>query len=1102
MKTSFFIILFLNFGLYILSAQDLPKITPPSPEAASFAKFSETPVSLYTGLPNINVPFSSINIDGLEIPVGISYHARGIKVEEIASRVGIGWTLEAGGAITRQTQGSADELPYYGYLNLDTYSNIFTNSNYRALATSNITNNPDYDLLPDMFHIQAPGLSGKFLINQITGLPLLKSFNDMKIHPVMEGDLIGGFIITNDEGFKYYFGKSQDNLRFARDLDLITHAYSYSSANGLNINSSSDIFPVYTSWKLMDIVSPQGKSVTFSYNFEEPIFHRRSYDKLDRNINLAVSYFSRVKSTQYQLAEINAENTKVEFLSSTAARLDLQDAFQLAKVNIYRTGVLKKSFDLNYNYSTCIDDTNQLAWLETDATAKKRLRLISVTEKGSNGSSLPSYEFQYNSQPLPNRFSNSQDYWGYYNGANNGRYLTFFNYGTFNINRSVDTIASQRGMLEKIIYPTGGSTKFIYEHNKARPTGTIADLYFPNPNPISTQNKSVGLSQIEHLFHYNGTVYSKPFTIGTGVTGNVSSNVSFTTSLGCSSTEYTSGCKFRVFVRKGKIFSYELFIGQKNFNLSPGDYDLVVVPQEIHDPYNMADAFMVSLNWVEQTQADSNQVIYTSGKRIKRIETYDGNNELKNFREYAYVNSQQQSTGALLGLPSFYSIKTTNGPSGSVILEPNGSVPGSPLSTAQGNTIGYGLVTEYYGDKINNVGKTEHSFSLTQDNGNYMSYPYHIPNDNEWLRGHSLGIKYYRKNQNNSYTLIKTIENEYKYADVVLQSSAISEGIMFMDEAPHNKLLSSNLNDPVDLFNISPTRFKFPLYIAYLSDPQNAFSQIMYKAYYITGGTGNIVSTVETSYDGPTPLVNTTLYGYNYSKHYKTSSITSFTSDESPLIKKIIYPTDLLTRTTPEDMLILRNRIVPIEIYEYKDINKDNIGQLTEQLSVLRNTYAVNIPGFPSGKVGLSLVSKGKKTAELEPLIQYHRYDIKGNPLEVSQINGPTTVYLWGYSKQFPIAKIENATYAEVAAALNISVTALDNYSENQLTEINLLRSNLNLAKAMITTYTYVPLIGVTSVTDPKDDKITYHYDVFNRLQYVKDKEGNLLSENKYNYAN
>jgi YD repeat-containing protein len=52
----------------------------------------------------------------------------------------------------------------------------------------------------------------------------------------------------------------------------------------------------------------------------------------------------------------------------------------------------------------------------------------------------------------------------------------------------------------------------------------------------------------------------------------------------------------------------------------------------------------------------------------------------------------------------------------------------------------------------------------------------------------------------------------------------------------------------------------------------------------------------------------------------------------------------------------------------------------------------------------------------------------------------------------------------------------------------------------MITTCTYKPLVGITSLTDPRGDIITYTYDDFGRLEFVKDKDNKVLSESQYNY--
>ena len=105
-------LLLLTFSIAIVGnaqSQHEIKITPPAWEAASIFKFQEVPVSTYTGLANTTVPLYTINLKRMSIPINVSYHARGVKVDEIASRVGTGWALNYGGMVSRQIRGNADD---------------------------------------------------------------------------------------------------------------------------------------------------------------------------------------------------------------------------------------------------------------------------------------------------------------------------------------------------------------------------------------------------------------------------------------------------------------------------------------------------------------------------------------------------------------------------------------------------------------------------------------------------------------------------------------------------------------------------------------------------------------------------------------------------------------------------------------------------------------------------------------------------------------------------------------------------------------------------------------------------------------------------------
>jgi len=90
--------------------KQINEVIPPTPEAAALGQYLDTPIDYVTGTPSITVPIHTVEEGSLSATVGVSYHASGIKASQLASRVGLGFTLVAGGMVTRQVQGLPDDV--------------------------------------------------------------------------------------------------------------------------------------------------------------------------------------------------------------------------------------------------------------------------------------------------------------------------------------------------------------------------------------------------------------------------------------------------------------------------------------------------------------------------------------------------------------------------------------------------------------------------------------------------------------------------------------------------------------------------------------------------------------------------------------------------------------------------------------------------------------------------------------------------------------------------------------------------------------------------------------------------------------------------------
>jgi YD repeat-containing protein len=105
------------------------------------------------------------------------------------------------------------------------------------------------------------------------------------------------------------------------------------------------------------------------------------------------------------------------------------------------------------------------------------------------------------------------------------------------------------------------------------------------------------------------------------------------------------------------------------------------------------------------------------------------------------------------------------------------------------------------------------------------------------------------------------------------------------------------------------------------------------------------------------------------------------------------------------------------------------------------------------------------------------------------------------------VAEIVNSTHANALKTLNAFESDITQSNKGTLSTDTSIRQMMNklriaLPHTQITSYTYKKLVGISSITDPRGQTVYYHYDDFNRLEFVKDDSGNILTNNQYNYKN
>lgn len=1021
--------------------------SPTTPEVSALGKFIETPVGFFTGVPNISIPITEISSGDVSIPIFLKYHAGGVKVEEAASWVGTSWNLSAGGSVTRVMRGSPDDGSG-GFINTnqsvsdfldipDTPQNAYLLTD---LMQQSLEGNIDYE--NDIYHYSFGDFSGAFFMNE-DGLVIPMPHTDIKIVPVKDSyNIIVGWKITAPNGTIAFFGKSKNLNRTGYE-----QVKSSLALNGGRNRTEGYI----TEWKLMDYEDANGSSIELFYDQIHNSTCSRSGQQRYVNVNgvsenlsngLKPIVYYQTQINSGKLSKIRTSEKEIKFVRSTAERLDMPGDYYLEAIEIIdlKSSLQFKKFSLEYQYRQSVSSGFTIPCSGVDRSY--RLFLDSVQEF-SGTESLPPYQFFYNNISLPDKFSFSQDFWGYFNGKGNESLIPTVNVRGNVIpgaDRFTDENYMKAGNLERIIYPTGGSTNFYYEAN------TTSALSFAN---LLGERRQITLATSSNYDLDENSVHqiSEFFSVTSDLMAN---QVFIEVDFPCDVTTRSCEIQFRITDNNG----FSITITQDtNLYLPSGNYELIGTVSD--DDFGNPPEFSVRIYGEELVESTGN--IKVGGLRLKKIENItNGNISTEKIFLYNEFNNPQNSSGSFVGSPPIFveldALFRTDGTTASADIITSSSF--LPFTTTKGSYIGYQQVTELFGNITNNNGKKEYNFSFgANDDSGSMEFPYSPDVNLEWLRGNLLEERIFSGGGGNF-----SLESEKIYSYQFYRSP--------------NQIFKRN--------------------VLSLKIGQRGSEYYMYTPYNTTSEWFKLQKVVSRMFDSNRQIDETKTFQYheNELKHvYPIIETDSLSTGESRSLKKFYVP-DISNPSLAIAQLNQNFRISEL-------VNQEVYLNKTPLISTLLNTQKIDFKIWDNNLILPEILSFSKGTGALENRIQYNKYDIKGNPIEVTKSNGPPTVYLWGYNKKYLVAEIKNASYDQIIALPGFG-PGFDLF-DGGLT-IAQEESLRNLTNSQITTYSYSFIQGLTSITDPNGDKRTYHYDNFNRLEFVKDKDGNIIKEHKYGY--
>lgn len=1049
----FLLIAIFSFPLLSISQTIKTRVDAKTPEVAAFNRFIETPVSYFTGVPSISIPLYEISINGVSIPITLDYHAGGIRVDQDATWVGLGWSLNYGGEISRTVRGAiADEKSFFldstikRFLAMpdaakDPYLIQRGSFMWYAKHPANNTN----DLMPDEFYYNFLGFSGRYMYNQSNKKFVLFPKEDISIK----------YQLKNTTQIDYWTLQLPDGIKgtFRRGTE--------SSIGGPNSYADN-------SWVPTRIDNQYNDSITFSYD-TLPAY------TIDKVFNETFSYYSLVGSPGFAISsgtcyyhenilkQIKFKDGKVDFYTTT--RIDMPNK-ALSKVVVSdNQGKVIQTIIFNYSYFTAdaYKSVNYNWPVATSDYANKRLKLDSLNIYGSGPEKINTYKFDYYTfSQMPSKFSAAQDHWGFFNAIQNTTIVPNISPDYYaGGDRRVKGDTSKVFSLKSITFPEGGKTEYIYEGNN------IAKGYGQNNVPWALEStyqddnftdKTVSIS-ISGYDRNNfvpapdsttGIVgeryYKKYFTVPEGSFYQLaydfvsSTNIGQTTvdknlAISCNSANvnfdlYQLNDDGSINRRMTSHTAVDCNSGVRTpstnqfVKMAAGKYlmQIRILSNVTGTALNQPHSTFFQVKWREPDP--NGHKLNIGGIRVKQINTYDMDGTLALQKQYDYTDPNTKVTsGQILSMPLYVKPMIRMISDGTMGFGLQfGSTSKLPLESTSGSYAGYRVVTEKAIGKAGDTLKTRYNYNFSPS----LFSEFYAGTDlwqyeaKEWTRGKLTSKEYLKGNnvvakEEYAYNFYSPHLNGDSYEDTVREIN--TEFISLFNV--HYRVVGDEI---VDFYDAIPTSTGYYAgyfygesdYYVYGSPGSGLnYYQVKLPLFYRLTGFDKIQSKKVTTYDdNGNSIIQTDNYYYDKTpNHYQLTRTETMDSKQNLLKTVYKYPLDksTLSGTTA-------NSSRAIDSLMTRDIKSVVLETENSKAGVLldrtRNDYRV----WPVGNIILpEFIQFQRGSTAMTPQWQAFSYDSSGNLLEQGNYNDMHNAYIWNYNRTTPIAIVNNAGVADVA---------------------------------------------------------------------------------------